>query len=65
MMALSMHSWYCGKALNFTRVHQGGFIMLRRMVMQELLNIKQFFQRKLSKIKTLNLKKIGVCFMVS
>ncbi len=40
-------------------VYQGGFIMLRPMVMQELLNIKQFFQREFSKIKTLKNKKFG------
>jgi hypothetical protein len=38
-------------------VHQGGLVVFRPMV-QEILNIEQFFQRKFNKIKTNYLKKL-------
>jgi hypothetical protein len=47
-----------------SKVHQGGFIMLR-LIMQELLNIEQyarvfeFFSKKILKIKTKHFREIG------
>jgi hypothetical protein len=40
-------------------VHKGNFVMFRHKV-QEFLNIEQFCQKKIKKIKTKKMKEIGV-----
>jgi len=41
-------------------MHSGGSLMFRLMMVQELLNIEQFFQRNFNEVKLKSFTRIGV-----
>jgi hypothetical protein len=43
-----------------SRVHSGGSLMFRLMMVQELLNIEQFCQRQFDEVKLKYITRIGV-----